>query len=167
MSLDLVVLEYQKTRIAGRAASQTTDYFNGGKRIVPDGAFILHSQRTDTQSLFLVEADLATEQISSQMPIGAQAGLVDKLRSYEEYLASGAYAKKYPGGRSLFDHFVMLFVTTSQKRAENVKMAACGLNRGLDEYFYLTTFESLDKGFFEACWMSRNPEDAGRYSLLG
>lgn len=166
ISLDSVYLEYQRVKEAGRAVARTTDIFNGQK-IVPDGAFILRSDRTNAKSLFLVEADLATEQISSQIPIGKQAGLVDKFRAYENYLASGAYSRKYQNGQSPFDYFVMLFVTTSQKRVENTRNAAYELNRDLDEYFYLNTFENLERGFFKASWLSRNPNDNGKYNLLG
>ena len=88
ISLDSVYLEYQRIKETGRNLASTTDTFNGQK-IAPDGAFILSSSRTNTKSLFFLEADLATEQISSQIPIGKQAGLQDRFQSYEDYLFSG------------------------------------------------------------------------------
>ena len=165
LELEKVFLEYNFNNTDSGIASETTDIFNDEK-IIPDGAFILKSRRTSAKNLFFVEADLATEQITTRFNQDRDFTLIDKFAKYDRYLTSGAFAEKYKThGR--FDHFVMLFVSTSGKRLMNLREKSRDLSGELHEYYLLNTFEEATNGFFARNWITRDTLDNGAYSVLG
>jgi len=155
-------IEYRRERHNNVYIPETTDTFNG-KSITPDGAFITENEQGE-RLLFLLEIDRGTERITTKVAGLKAYSLSQKMITYEEYLTSGEYQKKYKKYGD-FNYFQMLFITTSDTRVLNIKNSL-KLNLELEEYFYLSTLEVVKShNFFSNIWQRRNINDNKKYNL--
>lgn len=161
-------LEYKRVKRGERIARETTDYVaaeeTAENRIVPDAAFILENIETQKRGLFFIEMDMGTERIVSQITRGTQTTLHHKISQYDRYLTSGRFAQTYaPYGE--FRYFILLLVTVSAERVENIRNALRDLPHDLHAYYRFTTFAEAMVDFFGAHWLSRSPQDQERYII--
>ncbi len=117
--------EYRRITQGKTQVPETSDYvaepFDSSTRIVPDAAFICENQATGNRGLFLLESDRGTERLTS----GAEGSysVIDKFRLYERYLRSGRFVERYQEAGGI-RFFTVLFVTTSQERIQNARLAS-------------------------------------------
>ena len=164
-----VFLEYNRRTMGSRVVCETTDFLDSGidtnTRIVPDAAFVVRSSKTEAKMLFFVELDMGTEGIVSRIEANADRSLVNKFEKYEYYLGGQKYADKYREWGD-FDCFILLFVTTTAARVDNIRGKLKGLDEDFDEYFLFNTIESVKDNFFRKDWKSRSISDNTLYSVL-
>ena len=160
-----VFLEFNRIKIGSRYVYETTDFVDG-KRIVPDAAFILNSAKADARALFFVELDMGTEGIASRIEGNQERRLVGKFANYDEYLESRKYSDKYSEWGD-FDYFMLLFVTTSEARVENIRAKLNHLNSDYHEYYFFNTMEAVKDNFFRTDWRSRSISVSELFSILG
>jgi len=164
-----IFLDYNRTKVGSRVVCETTDFLDSGSavgsKIVPDAAFVIRSSRTEAKTLFFVELDRGTEGIVSRIEANADRSLVNKFETYERYLGSGKFADKYREWGD-FDSFVLLFVTTTAARVDNIRHKLTGLNEDYHEYYLFNTFESVVENFFREDWKNRSMTDNSLYSVL-
>ena len=169
LELVKVFLEYNRIKEGKTAVSETTDYVADERyeetRIVPDGAFLLRSQKTGASRLYLVEMDMGTEGIAGRLGQNPEARLYERFKRYDQYLLSGRYAKKYAHWGNL-NYFVLLFVTLPENRLEHIREKVSDLNSNLHSYYLFKTYKNLMNSFFDG-WKSRLAGDRQDYSLLG
>lgn len=151
--------EYRRiTKGRGAPQPETTDYVLdeeiADNRIVPDAAFVLENEVTGNRGLYFVETDRATERLTS----GAEGSysIVDKLRQYERYLRSGRFATTYEMAGD-FNHFVVLFVTLSADRVENIRQLSGRLDPQLHQYFKLGVMTDVLPDLLGPAWAARDP----------
>lgn len=168
LELAKVLLEYR--RVAPSYARETSDYvtaeFRPENRIVPDGGFILSNRDNGERGLFFVEIDMGSERISAPKSRDKRATIRGKLELYDRYLSSGRFCETY---RELgeFRYFLLLFVTTSWARIENIREdASAHLSRRLHVYYRFTTFDEACEKFFGEIWANRAVLDTLRYGLI-
>lgn len=170
--LDLVkvFLEYNRIKQGKAIFSETTDFVaderTAENKIVPDGAFVIKSLKTEKRVLFLVEMDMGTESIVSRISKNTNLPLYERIKKYDRYLMSGNYVGKYREWGS-FDHFVLLFVTLSEKRMENIRKELFALPEQFHEYYMFNTYDVVVKDFFNNQWKARSIKDGQGYGLLG
>ena len=157
-SIKHVFYENRMEAVAGGGfRSEMTDYTgeeeNTETKIIPDGAFILHSHHSNTDHLFFVELDTKTEVILSSKD--NQSSLLAKYRKYLKYLNSGKFVSKYSSYGN-FDHFHMLMVTLPVKRAVNIRQKMDWLKNKQGEYFYVSSLPQVSTDFFGRHWYSFN-----------
>lgn len=169
--LDLVKVatEYRYIKSGKFPRAETTDYISEDhtkeNKIVPDGAFILHSRRTDARILFFIEIDMGTENITSRVATSSNFPLLLKFKKYDHYLANKTYSQKYQQfGR--FDYFIMLFITTTPKRIANVKKALPRLPEKLNKHYRFNTFSEVANNFLNESWQTRQSDDPRGYKLF-
>lgn len=156
LEVERIFLEYNRN---AKNQSETADFIADKQhledKLIPDGAFILKNSQTQTASLYFMELDRSTETIISQIaPNSAGASLQDRMRKYEQYLLSRNFAKKYAQWGA-FEVFTLLFVTTSERRIDNIR-AIPDLNPECNEYFYFNTYENSTADFFCRSWKKRD-----------
>ena len=131
----------------------------------PDGVFAL--QKEGKPALFFVEIDRGTEVLTNE-----DKGFLKAIRFYLNYLVDEE--QKYQRYRQDFDCapfqvFRVLFVTTSEKRLENMRQAVSGLpfHRGQAKRFvWLATFEQVTpETVFGDIWRSMDEGDEGLYRI--
>ncbi len=136
LTLEKVFLEYRRIARHKKTIYETTDFVAEPEapehKIVPDGAFVLRSDRTDAKGLFFLELDTGSEQIVSHISKNADFPLVDKFKKYDRYLTGGRYSKKYQDCGP-FDHFTMLFVTLSPTRLGHIRERLAELPENLHD----------------------------------
>lgn len=170
--LDLVkvFLEYNRIKKNKGTIAETTDYVADDERaenkIVPDGVFILKSLKTGNRVLFLVEMDMGTETIVSRISKNVNLPLYERIKKYDRYLMSGNYAKKYEVWGK-FDYFILVFITLSEKRMENIRKELFDLPSEFHEYYMFNTYDVVVNNFFNQEWRMRSVEDNQKYGLLG
>ncbi len=170
LDLARVFLEYNRIKQGKEITSETTDYVADQEttenKIVPDGAFIIESLKTENRVLFLVEMDMGTESIVSRVSKNSNLPLYGRIKKYDRYLISGKYVRKY-GEWGSFDHFVLLFITLSGKRMENIRGELFDLPEQFHGYYMFNTYEAVVKDFFNNQWKARSIKDNRGHSLLG
>ena len=170
LDLRKVFLEYNKVSGGGKVLAETTDFISDDEqaenKIVPDGAFILASQKTLNNVLFLVEMDMGTEGIVDRISKDKSIALYERMKKYDRYLVSGRYAKKYKDWGN-FDHFVLLFVTLSGVRMENIRKKFFDLPARFSQYYFFNTYDEVKSNFFNGFWKVRAVDDDRNYSVLG
>lgn len=161
-------IEYRRVGRSGQAAQPETsdlvaDQRTAVNRIVPDAAFVLENAASGKRGLFFLEVDLGTERISTRA--SAAYSILEKFRQYERYLTGGRFAETYrPWGA--FRFFTVLFVTTSERRLQNVVNAAEALETRLHPYFRLALFGDVMFDFLGPHWTARDARDRARASIV-
>src|SRR3954454_9486559 len=151
-----------------RSPWETTDFVAAEEipetRIIPDGAFILENIETGRRGLYFLEMDMATERIVTQISHDRRMTLHFKFEQYDRYLQSRRFAQTYAEYRE-FRNFLLLFVTFGQERIGNIRQALADLPSELHPFYRFATFEEAKADFLGAIWLSRSPEDTGKYML--
>ncbi len=164
-TLELVAMFFEYRRKDG--APETSDYVTlpktSANRIVPDAGFVILNTTTDKRGLFLIEADMRTEQITRITE--RTYSLRDKFAQYERYLLGGRFAETYAGFGE-FSFFTMLFVTTTRTRIDNIRMSAKSTRRELHPYIRLATLDEASADFFGPIWVSRDAADETPSSIV-
>jgi hypothetical protein len=128
----------------------------------PDGVFALG--KNGKSALFFLEIDRGTEVVSD-----VNKGVLKSLRFYISYLLNGKYqryAKDF--GVESFKGFRSLYVTTSDKRLQNIRQATDTLKISpkAKRFHWITTFEKIEeKNIFEPIWVSIDPHDTNSYQI--
>jgi protein involved in plasmid replication-relaxation len=168
LNLVKTFLEYRRVKRQGRIARETTDYVAAEEipenRIIPDGAFILENIETGRRGLYFLEMDMATERIVTQISHDRRMTLRFKFEQYDRYLQSRRFAETY-AEYGEFRNFILLFVTFGQERVSNIRGALADLPAELHPFYRFATFEDAQGDFLGAIWLSRSPEDTGKYML--
>src|SRR3954451_10448401 len=168
LNLVKTLLEYRRIKRQGRIARETTDYVAAEEipenRIIPDGAFILENIETGRRGLYFLEMDMATERIVTQISHDRRVTLYFKFEQYDRYLQSRRFATTY-GEWGSFRNFTLLFVTFGEERIGNIRRALADLPSELHPFYRFATFEEAKADFLGAIWLSRSPEDTGKYML--
>jgi hypothetical protein len=105
-----------------------------GSRLIPDGYFVLCTASRSVAAF--VEVDLGHER---------RGVWQDKIRRYSEFATSGEYTR-----RSGHQHFRVLVVTTTDRRAESLRTTAASTTSKL---FWFATLPAVRaKGPYAAIW---------------
>jgi hypothetical protein len=169
MALAKTFLSYRMRRKGSISSRETTDYVGveetSENKLVPDAAFILENVDTSKCGLFFIEMDMATEQIATNLPRLQRGTLKHKLSQYDKYLRSFRYTQTYANFGE-FRSFLLLFVTLTAQRVENIRHAMQDLPSDLAGYYRLTTHEEALGDFFGPIWKSRALSDQTLYPLV-
>jgi hypothetical protein len=162
-------LEYRRMKRGNHIVRETTDFVareeTAENRIVPDAAFIIENIETKKRALFFVEMDMATGRIVSHITRDNRITLHYKMSQYDRYLRSMRYTQTYaPYGD--FRSFILLFVTLSEQRVENVRREMSDLPAELASYYRFTAYEHAMGDFLGAIWKSRSLSDSQIYQLV-
>ena len=131
----------------------------------PDGVFAL--QKEGKPALFFVEVDRGTEVLSQE-----DKGFLKAVRFYLNYLVDEQqpyqrYRQDF--GCEGFKGFRVLFVTTSEKRLENMRQAVSALpfhRSQAKRFIWLSTFEQMaPERMFGEEWRSAEVTDERRYRI--
>ncbi len=128
----------------------------------PDGVFAL--EKHGKSALFFLEIDRGTEVVSN-----LQKGVLKSLRFYVNYLLNGKYQRYCTDFKvESFKGFRSLYVTTSDKRLQNIRQASISMN-GPDkakQFQWVTTFSNIENSnLFEPIWVSIDPSDSHFYQI--
>ena len=160
-------LEYR--RVPKTYVRETTDYVTDAQtpenRIVPDGVFVLENRETGRRGLFFVEMDMGTERITAPSSQDKRATIVGKFEQYDRYLQSGRFVSTY-SELGEFTSFLLLFVTMSADRVDNIRQAASSLPPQLHPYYRLGVFSKISEDVLGPVWLSRDPSDTLTYALV-
>jgi len=128
----------------------------------PDGVFAL--EKNGKTALFFLEIDRGTEVVSN-----AEKGVLKSLRFYMNYLIEGKYQRYGKDfGVESFKGFRSLYVTTSENRLQNIRVATESLNipQKAKRFHWIITFDQLsEKSMFEPIWVSIDPHDSHNYQI--
>src|SRR3954447_1340599 len=108
---------------------------------------------------------MATEQIVSRFPGDNRPTLHQRFAHYDKYLKSLRYSQTYKAYGE-FRSFLLLFITLSDGRIENIRRELADLPADLAEYNRLTTYEAAMGDFFAPIWKSRSLSDTRLYPLV-
>jgi hypothetical protein len=140
----------------GGTRTETTDFIDdtqsSDSRIIPDGAFILERLEDQKRFLFFLEFDNGTETIASDKAYNYHKTIQYKYSQYVRYLESGKYGLKYQEHGS-FAYFSMLFVTDSERRAENISASLEFIKSDYRRLFYLSDFDQATADIFYSKWL--------------
>jgi len=174
LALELAVTRYEQLEIVKTLLSyrrvpktlsrETTDTIDG-IRIVPDGVCILRNHETGNSGLFFLEVDMGTERLTAPKSRDQRSTIKGKFELYDQYLQSGRFAATYQEYAD-FRSFLLLFVTTSWERIENIRLTSRSLNQRFHSYYRLATFTETNEDFLGKIWASRSPSDTMRYALI-
>jgi hypothetical protein len=162
-------LEYRRVKRGTKVGRETTDYVapdeTAENRIIPDAAFILENVETKKRRLYFIEMDMGTERIVSLIYRDSKITLRHKFLQYDRYLQSKRYAQTY-ASYGEYVSFVLLFVTTSKERIENIRSEMRDLPSELANYYRLATFDATVGDLLGQIWKSRSISDNTVYSLV-
>jgi hypothetical protein len=162
-------LEYRRVKRGTKVGRETTDYVapdeTAENRIIPDAAFILENVETKKRRLYFIEMDMGTERIVSLIYRDSKITLRHKFLQYDRYLQSKRYAQTY-ASYGEFVSFVLLFVTTSEERIDNIRREMRELPSELANYYRLATFDAAMGDLLGQIWKSRSISDNTVYSLV-
>ncbi|HVI80234.1 MAG TPA: replication-relaxation family protein [Candidatus Acidoferrum sp.] len=169
LSMVATFLEYRRAKRGTKVAREATDYVaseeTGENRIIPDAAFILGNIETKKRRLYFIEMDMGTERIVSLILRDSRITVHHKFLQYDRYLQSKRYAQTY-AQHGEFVSFVLLFVTTSEERIENIRRELEDLPAELANYYRLATFDAAMGDLLGQIWKSRLNSDKTVYSLV-
>lgn len=149
----------------GGTRTETTDFLDdtqsSDSRIIPDGAFILERLEDAKRFLFFLEFDNGTETIESKLSANFHKTVQHKFSQYVKYLESGKYGLKYHE-HGEFKFFTMLFVTDSERRAQNIADSLSFVKNDYRRLFYISDKDTALADFFFSAWKlpAGKPEDA-------
>jgi hypothetical protein len=162
-------LEYRRTKRGTHIVRETTDFVApeevSENRIIPDAGFVLENIGTKKRRLFFLEMDMGTERIVSHITRDSRITLRHKFSQYDRYLHSRRYAQTYAASGE-FGFFILLFVTLSGERLENIRREMSDLPAELAAYYRFTTFDAAMGDFLGPVWQSRLLSDTQVYSLV-
>lgn len=162
-------IEYRRVKRGLHFVRETSDLVAekdvSTNRIVPDAAFVLENRETTRRGLFFVEIDMGTETLQRKISGDITGTVEHKLRQYDRYLESGRYAERYKRWGS-FDHFRLLFITTTATRLENARRETRGLSDRLDQYYLFGVLPEVIGNFFNEQWKSGSPGDTKNYRIV-
>lgn len=168
-ALPATFVEYRRTKDRYGQVAETADYVDepqtGDNKLVPDAGFVLEQEETGKCVLFLVEVDCGTEAELSHNPQHIPKTFLAKMEKYDRYLQGKRFQKKYRAWGD-FPYFVMLTVTTSEQRIENIRGKLASFPKRLHQYYRFSTFERISSNFFHTQWFGRTNEDNWTYSLI-
>ncbi|MGP8321754.1 MAG: replication-relaxation family protein [Methanosarcinaceae archaeon] len=128
----------------------------------PDGVFAL--EKNSKFALFFLEIDRGTEVVSN-----VNKGVLKSLRFYISYLLNGKYQRYTKDfGVESFKGFRSLYVTTSDKRLQNIRQATDSLKipQKVKRFHWITTFEKInEENIFNPIWVSIDPNDSNSYQI--
>lgn len=162
-------IEHRQQKLGHSWQPETADYVAEDRapanRIIPDAGFILENVESGRRALFLMEIDMGTERITSKLPHGQRFSVHHKMTQYDRYLQSGRFQEKYePWG--MFSYFTLLFITSTEKRLENMREAMSNLPPSLHAYYRFNTLDVVLTEFFNDRWRARAIQDDNRYRLI-
>ncbi len=167
--LQATFVEYRREKHGGRWVGETTDFVDisatSENRIVPDAGFVLENTRTGKRALFLIETDLGTERHTTRVTEAMRQSFHHKIEKYDRYLISRRFRDRYNQWGE-FDHFVLLVVTTSDKRIENMRNALSDLSTELHQYYRFSTLDAVLENFFHNQWLNRAAYDDQHIGLI-
>lgn len=170
-SIDLAetFIEYRRVKRGGTWQPETTDYVAEAEtpqnRIVPDAGFIIENVETGGRALFLIEADMGTERITSNLPRGRKFSIQHKMTQYDRYLLGGRFSDTYKSW-GVFKFFTLLFVTTTVTRRDNMRREMSHLPKELHPYYRFNIMETVLADFFNDEWRARSITDDTGYRLI-
>ena len=148
---------------------ETTDFVADAmvseNKIVPDAAFILENLGINKRRLYFLEMDMGSEQIISHRAHESRVTLRHKFLQYDRYLQNKRFAQTY-SAYGEYSFFIMLFVTLSRERLENIRRELADLPADLAPFYRLTTFDDAMADFFSPVWKSRALSDTTLYPLV-
>ena len=131
---------------------------------IPDGVFALRKKETGEALLCFLEVDRGTEVISSPTH-----GVLKCLKFYVNYLKEGGF-KRYSNDFhcDAFYTVRVLFVTTTDKRVENIRKATESLgDTKAKRYVWLSTFEQMNSDtILRNIWLRLDSQDAEKYGFI-
>jgi hypothetical protein len=162
-------LSYRMVKSGNRVSRETTDFVTNDtvseNKLVPDAAFILENIELNKRRLYFLEMDMGTEQIVSYVSRDSRITLKHRFSQYDRYLQGKRFAQTY-GAYGEFGFFILLFVTHSRERLENIRRELADLPAELTPFYRLTTFDEAMHDFFSPVWKSRAPTDTSLYPLV-
>ncbi len=162
-------VEYRRETINKQLVGETTDYIElpalPENRIVPDAGFILENTETKQRALFLIEVDLGTETQIASKADSVVKSFKYKIEQYDRYLVNKRYQQRY-AQYGEFGYFVLLIITNSPRRLENMRRALSRLPANLHQYYRLSTLNEVCGSFFHGDWLSRSETDNQKYNLI-
>ena len=163
------LVEYRRVKVGKLSQPETADYVgqphNSGTRIVPDAGFILENEDTGRRALFLVEVDRGTERITTASKAAQAQTITHKMQQYDRYLESDELRAMY-GRWGDYAGPVVLFITTTEGRIENMRQALSICNPNLHRRYRFSTLEGVRNNFLHDRWVSRDSEDLNKYQLI-
>jgi hypothetical protein len=111
------------------------------------------------------EREQVTEQIISRRAHESRITLHHKFAQYDRYLRNKRFAQTY-GAYGEFSFFIMLFVTLSRERLENIHRELADLPADLALFYRLTTFGEAMADFFSQVWQICALPDIFIYPLV-
>lgn len=167
LSIEKTFLSYR--RVPKTLIRETTDYVSepqtSDMRIVPDGAFILKNHETDNAGLFFLEVDMGTERLTAPKSRDQRSTIKGKLELYDRYLSTGRFAATYQD-YGKFRSFLLLFVTQSPERTENIRQVCQTFPSQFHAYYRFATIADATTDFLGRIWSSRSATDTVRYALV-
>ena len=128
----------------------------------PDGVFALEKDKT--AALFFLEIDRGTEVVSDP-----EKGVLKSIRFYANYLLNGKYQRYAKDFKvDSFKGFRSLYVTTSEKRLQNIRRATKSLqvSQKAKRFHWITTLEKLrDRNVLNSVWLSIDVDDKKVYKI--
>jgi len=163
------MVEYRREKIGRQWQRETTDYVDKPEipenRIVPDAGFILENIETSKRALFLIEVDCGTEQLTTMNASVVPQTFAHKINQYDRYLASKRASKRYEAWGE-FPGFVLLVITDSAARLDNMRTALRSDTEALYRFYRFSTLTEVVDGFFHENWCSRDANDQNAYGLI-
>lgn len=166
--LPATFIEYRKEQHGKQWIKETADTFGEGEHaasIIPDAGFVLENTVTGKRALFLIEVDMGTETLVSNVSAATVQSFQFKLNQYDRYMVSGKFQKKYKSYGD-FGFFILLTITTGEKRLHNMREKLRDLDSKFHPYYRFSTLQKVQENFFHGEWLSRDIEDVETYSLV-
>jgi hypothetical protein len=161
--------KYRRIKHLGRTIRETTDFVAAEEtpenRIIPDAAFVLENLQSGRRALFFLEMDMGTERIVSLISRDPRITLHFKMQQYDRYLQSGRFVQTYRQWGE-FRSAMVLFVTNSEARVDNIRRQMLDLPATLHPYYRFNTYERAAADFLNADWKMRSPDDDRGYMLV-
>lgn len=130
---------------------------------IPDAVFAL--RKGGKNALFFLEVDRGTEVVSNDA-----RGVLKAILFYNAYLAEGKYQRyACDFGVEEFRAFRVLFVTTNEKRIEQIRKAAESLQTPAKtkQFVWLSTFDQVAGSVLTSdSWQSADLNDSRRYAII-
>lgn len=130
----------------------------------PDVAFSVHHSELNKSLLFLVEVDMATEDLGN--PDRSPGDVRHKIRCYQAYFGTGGYKRYEDLWHTEFNGFRLLFLTSTHKHL----VTLCKLTREMppSDFVWLSDQRRmLADGLYETIWIRGGNGDRARESILG
>ena len=164
--LGFIPEHYGAKHLSGRVTKYVKDVVfdvrSPGERIThaPDGVFAL--KRGEKATLFFLEIDRGTESISNP-----EKGIGKMIRFYESYASEGTFRGYAEDFRCpAFDIFVLLLVTTSARRVENIRQSLGQNPPPAYRFFWLATLDDVSEtALFSPIWKTLDAGSDRLYSI--